>query len=289
LKKNGKLKVIRLQAETKKISKLMRIYSKLIAAEQRYQGPEFYDTFKKFFVKNFALIDTSKNKPFKYKETRDLALKFVLFDRLTLYLVPEMYEPLQQKYSITQKEYNSKINEYNKNKKATSGTLSTISNYVSTLSRFVGTPTSIEQLNQTQADVKTNIGLICAATAGKCLNQFNFKNDNGTEQNLEIYPEETKQIFTFRYSCKFLKKQESASNNFFEYSHFNEEKLGVERKKNIEDISDHIKKAFGSLIFSNKIAIAYASFFHEFISFGILEVELLPVNLTLQEIESINN
>ena len=288
LKKNGKLKVIRLQAETKKISKLMQIYSKLIAAEQRYQGPEFYDTFKKFFVKNFALIDTSKNKPFKYKETRDLALKFVLFDRLTLYLVPEMYEPLQQKYSITREEYNSKIKEYN-NKKTTGGTLSNISNFVYTKIGKIGTPTSIEQLNQTQADVETNIGFICASTAGKCLNQFNFKNDDGNDGNIEIYPEETKQIFTFRYSCKFLKKQEPASNNFFEYSHFDEEKSGVERKKNIEDISNHIKKAFGSLIFSNEIAIAYASFFHEFISFGILEVELLPVNLTLQEIESIMN
>ena len=285
LKKNGKLKVIRLKAETKKISKLMRIYSKLIAAEQRYQGPEFYDTFKKFFVKNFALIDTSKNKPFKYKETRDLALKFVLFDRLTLYLVPEMYEPLQQKYSITREEYNSKIKEYNK---PSSGTTNKISNYTNTVTfGLVGTPASIEDLNLTKKNVETNIGLICASTAGKCLNQFSFKNDDGTDRNIEIYPEETKQIFTFRYSSRFLKKQEPASNNFFEYSHFDEEKSGVERKKNIEDISDNIKKSFNSLIFSNEIAIAYASFFHEFISFGILEVELSPVNLTQKELESI--
>ena len=288
LKKNGKLKVIRLQAETKKISKLMRIYSKLIAAEQRYQGPEFYDTFKKFFVKNFALIDTSKNKPFKYKETRDLALKFVLFDRLTLYLVPEMYEPLQQKYNITREEYNSIIKEYNnKNKNSSSGsTLSAIKNYayIATYG-FFGNPASIKD----KQDVEKNIGLICASTAGKCLNQFSFKNDDGNEKILEIYPEETKQIFTFRYSCKFLKKQETelVKENFFEYSHFDEEKSGVERKKNIEDISEHIKKAFGSLIFSNEIAIAYASFFHEFISFGILEVELLPVNLTQEELKNI--
>jgi hypothetical protein len=289
LKKNGKLKVIRLQAETKKISKLMQIYSKLIAAEQRYQGPEFYDTFKKFFVKNFALIDTSKNKPFKYKETRDLSLKFVLFDRLTLYLVPEMYEPLQQKYSITREEYNSKIKEYNN--KPSSGTTNKISNYTNTVTfGLVGYPASIEDLNLTKKNVEKNIGLICASTAGKCLNQFSYKNDDGNDENIEIYPEETKQIFTFRYSCKFLKKQETElpKENFFEYSHFDEEKSGVERKKNIEDISEHIKKAFGSLIFSNEIAIAYASFFHEFISFGILEVELLPVNLTPEELNSIN-
>ena len=291
LKKNGKLKVIRLQAETKKISKLMRIYSKLIAAEQRYQGPEFYDTFKKFFVKNFALINTSKNKPFKYKDTRDLALKFVVFDRLTLYLVPELYEPLQQKYSITRDEYNSKINEYNKNKNPSSGTLSAIKNYAYIKSGgYAGTANSIENLKETQENVKKNIGLICASTAGKCLNQFSYKDDDENEKMIDIYPEETKQIFTFRYSCKFLKKQETelVKENFFEYSHFDEEKSGVERKKNIEDISDHIKKAFvKSLIFSNEIAIAYASFFHEFISFGILEVELLPVNLTPEEINSI--
>jgi len=287
LKKNGKLKVIRLQAETKKISKLMRIYSKLIAAEQRYQGPEFYDTFKKFFVKNFALIDTSKNKPFKYKDTRDLALKFVVFDRLTLYLVPEMYEPLQQKYSITHEEYISKIKEYNI--KAPNANLSRISNFANIATfGYAGTANLIENLNKTQADVEKNIGLICASTAGKCLNQFSYKDDDENNSNIEIYPEETKQIFTFRYSCKFLKKQEkTVTENFFEYSHFDEEKSGVERKKNIEDISDHIKKTFDSLIFSNEIAIAYASFFHEFISFGILEVELLPVNLTPEEINLI--
>jgi len=100
-KDNGKLKILKLEADPKKLTKLISVYSQYVTTET-FETSDRKEYFEKFFAKNFWLHDTGHvEKPFVYKKERDMRLKFITFDKLQYSIIPEYILPMEQKYIKT--------------------------------------------------------------------------------------------------------------------------------------------------------------------------------------------
>ena len=100
-KDNGKLKILKLKANPKKLTKLISVYSQYVTTET-FETSDRKEYFEKFFAKNFWLYDTGHvEKPFVYKKERDMRLKFITFDKLQYSIIPEYILPMEQKYIKT--------------------------------------------------------------------------------------------------------------------------------------------------------------------------------------------
>ena len=100
-KDNGKLKILKLKADSDKITKLISVYSQYVTTET-FETSDRKEYFEKFFAKNFWLYDTGHvEKPFVYKKERDMRLKFITFDKLQYSIIPEYILPMEQKYIKT--------------------------------------------------------------------------------------------------------------------------------------------------------------------------------------------
>ena len=100
-KDNGKLKILKLKADSKKLTKLISVYSQYVTTET-FETSDRKEYFEKFFAKNFWLYDTGHvEKPFVYKKERDMRLKFITFDKLQYSIIPEYFLPMEQKYIKT--------------------------------------------------------------------------------------------------------------------------------------------------------------------------------------------